>query len=378
MKISLLCPYLSINALGRSFILAKVLSKRYEVEIIGPISSNGLWPPLRQERFKYHAVNIKPGWGNFTILNSILAKTTGHIIYASKPLLSSFGIGLLKKVKSKTPLVIDIDDWELGGYLDEHIFRRFKLLLKLNPQRLDGYYPFIWLMFKLIRYADAITVSSNFLNKKYGGVIIPRGRDTTVLNPVRFNAKSLKKQNGLEGKKVVMFLGTPHPRKDLEDLVKAVKFLDREDLILAIVGIKWKNPFTNKLTLLGRGHMKLFGMQQFSEIPRFLAMADVVVIPQRSTSFTMGQVPAKLFDAMAMAKPIVATAVSDIPEILDDNLVIVVEPNNVEQLANGINWVLENKNEAEEMGAKSRDKCIRKYSLDAIETTLFKVFEQFT
>jgi len=40
-------------------------------------------------------------------------------------------------------------------------------------------------------------------------------------------------------------------------------------------------------------------------------MGDVVIIPQRENFATLGQMPAKVFDAMAMAKPTIATNVSD-------------------------------------------------------------------
>ena len=50
---------------------------------------------------------------------------------------------------------------------------------------------------------------------------------------------------------------------------------------------------------------------------------------------------AKILDAMAMAKPIIATNVSDIPEILD-NCGWIVEPENPEQLSKSIQYVLGN------------------------------------
>src|SRR5207244_387393 len=65
-----------------------------------------------------------------------------------------------------------------------------------------------------------------------------------------------------------------------------------------------------------RGHVKVVGEIPFDDVPRYLVAADVVAVPQRATTDTLGQVPAKLFDAMALGRPIVSTAVSMIPEIL--------------------------------------------------------------
>jgi len=376
MKISLLCPFLSNNCLGRAFVLAKVLARRYDVEVVGPVSEEGIWEPLRQESLSYKAVVSKHGLNSIGTMRSLLTEATGDVIYASKPLLPSFGIGLLRKFQSRVPLVLDIDDWELGAYLSLGALDRLKLVYNLNTGRLDAYYPFIWLMYRLIRYADSITVSSRFLQNKHGGVVVPHGRDTVSFDPARFDGLGLRKQYGLAGT-VVMFLGTLRPRKGVEDLINAVKLLARNDILTVIAGVNWSSPFTKRLARLGGDRTRLFGMQPFSEIPAFLAMADVVVIPQRLENFTIAQVPAKIFDAMAMAKPIVATNVSDIPLILSDGCGIVVEPQNIEQLAEAINWVLENENEAREMGARAREKCVKDYSWNAMEEILIKVFAQY-
>lgn len=105
-------------------------------------------------------------------------------------------------------------------------------------------------------------------------------------------------------------------------------------------------------------------------------MADAVVIPQRKSFATVGQVPAKIFDVMTMAKPIIATNVSDLHEILD-GCGWIVEPENPEQLAQKIKYVLDNPLEAVTMGCKARQKCIEKYSWDAMEKALVKIFEKY-
>lgn len=84
----------------------------------------------------------------------------------------------------------------------------------------------------------------------------------------------------------------------------------------------------------------------------------------------------KAFEAMAMAKPVIATKVSDLPEILD-RCGWIVEPENPEQLAKTIQCVLNNPKEGEEIGRKARQKCIEKYSWDAMEKVLLKLFEKY-
>jgi glycosyltransferase involved in cell wall biosynthesis len=177
-----------------------------------------------------------------------------------------------------------------------------------------------------------------------------------------------------------MFFGTPRLHKGIEDLIKAISVIEDQDVVLVIVGIDDRDQYSKNLAkttkkALGR-RFKGFGLQPFETVPEFLTMADVVVIPQRKNFATMGQMPAKVFDAMAMAKPIIASNISDLPEILD-GCGWIVEPENPEQLAEKIQYVLDNPEEAKAMGNKARQKCIEKYSWDAIENVLVEMFKKY-
>lgn len=98
--------------------------------------------------------------------------------------------------------------------------------------------------------------------------------------------------------------------------------------------------------------------------------------PQEKEFATIGQMPAKVFDAMAMAKPIISTEVSDIPEILD-GCGWIVEPANPKRIAEMIEYVFDHPIEAAEMGQKARQKCIEKYSWDFMEEKLVTIFKKY-
>jgi len=133
MKISILTPDLSHNCLGRAYLLAKILQRHYEVEIIGPMFGEGIWEPVENDKsiiYKYVKVygRLKPYWQ----IGKLIKKIDGEVIYASKPLFSSFGIGLLKKILKKKPLILDIDDWQMGfikeNYSRLSIYKRFRFI----------------------------------------------------------------------------------------------------------------------------------------------------------------------------------------------------------------------------------------------------------
>jgi glycosyltransferase involved in cell wall biosynthesis len=100
----------------------------------------------------------------------------------------------------------------------------------------------------------------------------------------------------------------------------------------------------------------------------------VVVVPQRATSDTVGQVPAKLFDAMALARPVVSTAVSMIPEVLD-GCGLVIPPGDPRALAAALARLLGDRPMAEAMGRRARARCEERYSFAAARRCLFPLVE---
>lgn len=372
-KISVLCANLSSNALGRAYLLARVLRRRYEVEILGPIFGEGIWPPCDTGEFSYKPVRGGYFPRFFLSMRELLRQIEGDAVYAVKPRPASFGVGLLAKRLRGMPLVLDIDDWDIEG---EYTLSRWRRLLGLAGRLHNPYAnQYLLLMERLIPQADAITTVSSLLQQRFGGVYVPHGRDTEHLDPTRYSGQTMRKAWGLDEHKIIMFLGTPRPHKGLEELIAALQLLDDLPLVLVIIGVDRGDPYTDQLAALGEGRVRLLDMQPFTEIPRFLAAADLVALPQRDIPFARAQVPAKVFDAMAMARPIVATRVGDLPQILE-GCGLIVPPGDVGALAGAIRWLVLDAPLAEELGRRARQRCIERYSWNVMEETLAQLFQQ--
>ncbi|HEY3189364.1 MAG TPA: glycosyltransferase, partial [Solirubrobacteraceae bacterium] len=173
---------------------------------------------------------------------------------------------------------------------------------------------------------------------------------------------------------VVMFLGTPRGYKGVDDLVAALELLDQRAL-LVLVGVDAASGWASRYGASPR--LRIVGEIPFDDVPRFLVAADVVAVPQRATSDTRGQVPAKLVDAMAMARPVVATAVSMIPEMLD-GCGVVVPPGDPPALAQAIGGLLADEHRAADLGRRARQRCIAEYSFTAARATLFPLIERLS
>jgi len=215
-------------------------------------------------------------------------------------------------------------------------------------------------------------VASRFLERRFGGTLVPHVRDTEAWDPSRFDRAHARAILGVGASKVVMFLGTPRGHKGVDDLVEAVGALG-PGVVLALVGVDPGRSGAPRWS--GLTHVRVMGEIPFDDVPRYLVAADVVAVPQRETSDTVGQVPAKLFDAMALARPIVSTSVSMIPEILD-GCGLVVAPGDVPALAGAIKRLLGNADEASALGRRARERCEARYSFRVARERLFPLIDR--
>jgi glycosyltransferase involved in cell wall biosynthesis len=371
MKVSVLCFDLSNNSFGRAALLARALSGFCDVEIVGPSRRGGIWFPLRQTSFPVKSFEWKRYPFFIPVVQRILKEIDGDVILVSKLMPTSFGIGLLKKWASGKPLIADIDDWELGFFYHSGFWGRIGRLLNLsNPNGL----PYVWSMEHLTGYADAVTVSNRFLQNRFSGTLLPHCRDTSILDPERFDSKTIKEAWGLKGKKVLMFLGTPRPHKGIDDLRMVLEKIDDPDAYLLIVGADDPTLVSGAKWAAVRERVRIFPKIPWENLPEYLAAADILLVPQRQTTDSVGQMPAKLFDAMAMGKPIVATRVSDIAEVLGD-CGYLVDPGEPDQLSDAIQSILDYPEEAQRRGLKARERCKRLYDIKVMETRLRELIE---
>jgi glycosyltransferase involved in cell wall biosynthesis len=228
-------------------------------------------------------------------------------------------------------------------------------------------------MERLAHTADAITVASRFLQERFGGLLVPHVRDTDAWRPGVADPAPARTRLGLEDERLVLFLGTPRGYKGVEDLCRAVSLIGRKDVVLGVVGADPDGATARRLRAIDPA-VRVIEPVPFHEVPAFLEAASVVAAPQRDTSDTRGQVPAKIFDAMALGRPIVSTRVSMIPEILE-GCGALVAPGDPAALAAAVTRLVDDPGEARALGARARDRCVERYSFATARRTLLPVLQ---
>jgi glycosyltransferase involved in cell wall biosynthesis len=95
------------------------------------------------------------------------------------------------------------------------------------------------------------------------------------------------------------------------------------------------------------------------DVADLVAILEVVVLPSRSEGL-----PFALLEAMALAKPVVATRVGGSSEVVDDGRTgLLVPPEDPAALAQALRWLLNRPAEAAAMGRRGRERVVREFSL---------------
>lgn len=177
--------------------------------------------------------------------------------------------------------------------------------------------------------------------------IVPNGVELEVFRPDA-EPLGMRKELGLEGKKVICFVGALGPWHGLENLIKSFPYVleDVPDAELVLVGFM-KEFGTSHLAEMAKEYgvsekLHLLGRKLPHEVPRVLVESDVAVAPYPARDF--GFSPLKLFEYMACGVPIVCSDLPSTREIIDhDRNGLLVTPEDGDSLAEAIVRVLVDK-----------------------------------
>lgn len=203
-------------------------------------------------------------------------------------------------------------------------------------------------------------------------LVNPNGVDPEMFNPA-MNVSDLRCALGLEGKTVIGFIGTFGPWHGTEELIEAFAILlakDRqrcEDVRLLMVGHgALHTAVQQKASKLGVQPYCIFtGQVPQKEAPRYLACCNILVAPHVANpdgSLFFGS-PTKLFEYMAMGRPIVASRLGQIEEIIEHGSNgLMVSPGDPAALADELAMLLDRSDLWARLGAAARAEVLEKYT----------------
>jgi glycosyltransferase involved in cell wall biosynthesis len=116
--------------------------------------------------------------------------------------------------------------------------------------------------------------------------------------------------------------------------------------------------------------LRLVGHQE--EVASWFALMDAVVL----ASYANEGVPQALLQALAMAKPVLGTAVGGIPEvILPGETGLLAPPRDALALAQGLRTLMDNPELAQKLGQQGRELVQQKFSLERMAAAVEEVYD---
>ena len=237
-------------------------------------------------------------------------------------------------------------------------------------------------LFNLLwRRADVLVCISHAVREWLVGRGVPPDKTRVIhygIEPAKFSEPrvNLREQWGLNDNAVVGSIGRLELRKGHDLLIQAMPELCMR-VPSARLLIAGHDPRGYGATLrrlidrLGLGEkVRLVGFQ--NDVVSFLNALDVFAFASSSEGF--GQV---LVEAMAAAKPVVASKISPLTEIVvDGNTGLLVEPGDPTAFADAIMSLLKNPIERERMGLRGRERVKKFFTAERMARQTLALYEE--
>jgi glycosyltransferase involved in cell wall biosynthesis len=204
-----------------------------------------------------------------------------------------------------------------------------------------------WLTKLAMKRATFVVTKSEHLRERAIQMGINGGKVRTVrngCNPAVFHLAdrgAARAELGVDDRaELVLFVGRLDSAKGIFELLDAFASLAscRPKLVLAYVGDgPGAKHLRNKTIGLGlEGRVSLAGACPSQRVPRWLAAANVLALPSYREGY-----PNVVIEALSCGRPVIATDVGGIPELVDESSGILVAPRDSRALANAIQTAME-------------------------------------
>jgi len=299
---------------------------------------------------------------------------------------------IIREIRTSNPEVIHVhEDFQNSSFLAHLAARENDTPMVLSEERYyfpGGLWKLPYLLYsstfaKKVRDAAAAitahsTAAKEFLislgTKSERIEVVPVGIDPDEFKPTK--EETLIKRAGISDSRVILTVARFHPNKGLTYLLQAMpRIIEKSpDSVLIIIGRgsleEWIREVIHQLRL--ENHVVLLTDPiPNEEMNKIYPGCDVFVLPSMKEPF--GRV---VLEAMACGRPVVATSVGGIPDIVEDGKTgYLVNRANPDQLAARISKLLQDRKKTRDLGRAGRKRVLERFDWKKIAKRYVEIYE---
>jgi glycosyltransferase involved in cell wall biosynthesis len=271
---------------------------------------------------------------------------------------TSFGAGAMASVLTGRPLVLEVIGNRVTG-------------LQLSRSR------------KIVAYSKGMFEDEEQASKV---VLVTGAVDTETFRPDSLAREEIRNQYSLGDSPVVGYVGTFQEWHGLSELIEAAREIQRSrsDVKFLMVGPYYKET-QKRVAAAGLSDAFIFtGPVRYEQVPKYMNAGDVLVAPynpgriestEQVRKHGLGS-PLKVFEYMAVGKPVITTDVKPISDPIQDGVTgYLIPPGDSKALGSTILRILGDKSAADKVGAAGRLSVVADYSWSMVAEQLGSIFE---
>ena len=224
--------------------------------------------------------------------------------------------------------------------------------------------------------------------------MVPPGIDTNIYNP-SISGDDIRRHFGIGlDQPLLLYVGNLTKIKGIHILIESLRIIIKQfpdmKLLMALNMPLSKYEEEDSAGLYAtegdfeiKEKIKSYGLNDniiplgiVKNMAEIMVASDIFVVPFLNT-VGVADYPTSMLEAMAVGKPVIATRVGGIPEIVKhkENGML-VEPNNVDELVSAIIYMLNNKEEAKNMGEEGAKTISEKFRSETVADKLERIYEE--
>lgn len=289
----------------------------------------------------------------------------------SPPIFQAFTAWLVSFLKRK-PFLLEIRDLWPAFAIEVGVLKN-SMLIWLS----------LWLEKFLYKHAQQIIINSpgyfEHIQHKGGKNIqlIPNGSDISLFQDENYS--KIRSEYGWDKSFIVMYAGAHGLSNDLGIILQAAELLkDNPNLQFILVGDGKEKPDLVKAAHdMNLSNLSFFDAVPKAEMSRFFSGADACIAILKPIELYKTTYPNKVFDYMAAAKPIILAIDGVIREVIEAaQCGIFCPPGDPQELANALQFLMNNPEKSREMGINGRNFLKNHFDREKIANQLLDVFKK--